>query len=176
MLRTTRDKRAAVAEATAQIVTFQVGREECGLDISVITEALRPLRITALPHMPRFIEGVINLRGTIIPVMDLRKRFGLTDIQSDPRKARMIIIRGARSSAAEHAEDRLCLVVDGVREVLSVPVRQIGQAPHAATGEQAALIAGVAKIADRLVILIDGERILSSEERAALEEAGDVPA
>ncbi|NTW67968.1 MAG: chemotaxis protein CheW, partial [Nitrospirae bacterium] len=65
-----KDKKTVIAEKTAQIVTFQVGQEEFGLDIGVITEALRPLKITPLPHMPRFIEGVINLRGAIIPVVD----------------------------------------------------------------------------------------------------------
>ena len=176
MLRTTKDKHTAVAEATAQIVTFLVGREEYGLDIGAITEALRPLKITPLPHMPRFIEGVIDLRGMIIPVVDLRKRFGLTDILNDPRKMRMIIIRGALPGAAGGAADLLGLVVDGVREVLHVPERQIGPAPEAATGPQAGFIAGMAKVMDRLVIIIDVKRILSGEERKALAEAGDVHA
>ena len=176
MLRTSRDKRTSVAEAIAQIVTFQVGPEEYGLDIGAITEALRPLKITTLPHMPRFIEGVINLRGMIIPVVDLRKRFGLTDIRNNPRKMRMIIIRGALEGAGGGPEDLLGLVVDGVREVLHVPEREIGPAPEAATGAQAGFIAGMAKVQDRLVILIDVTRVLSGEERAALAEAGDVHA
>lgn len=177
MLRTAKDKKAAVAAAaTVQIVTFRVGSEEYGLDIGVITEALRPLRITPLPHMPRFIEGVIDLRGTIIPVVDLRKRFGLTDIRNDPRKIRMIITRGALQGSGGSAADHLCLVVDGVREVLVVPERQIGSAPEAATGSGSGFIAGVAKLADRLVVIVDIRKILSGEERAALAEAGDVHA
>jgi purine-binding chemotaxis protein CheW len=168
------DKKTAVTEKTAQIVTFQVGQEEFGLDIGVITEALRPLKITPLPHMPRFIEGVINLRGTIIPVVDLRKRFGLTNIQNDPRKIRMIITRGALLGGNGNAQDLLGLVVDTVREVLHIPVRDIGAAPEAATSGQADFIAGVAKVADRLVIILDIGRVLSGEERAALAEAGDV--
>jgi purine-binding chemotaxis protein CheW len=169
-----KDKKTVVAEKTAQIVTFQVGQEEFGLDIGVITEALRPLKITPLPHMPRFIEGVINLRGAIIPVVDLRKRFGLTNIQNDPRKMRMIITRGALYSGTGIAKDLLGLVVDTVREVLHIPVRDIGPAPEAATSGQAGLIAGVAKVADRLVIILDISRVLSGEELAALAEAGDV--
>jgi purine-binding chemotaxis protein CheW len=151
-----------------------VGREEFGLDIGVITEALRPLRITPLPHMPRFIEGVINLRGMIIPVVDLRKRFGLTDIQSDPRKSRMIITSGALQGGGGGPEDLLGLVVDSVREVLLLSARQIEAAPEAATGDQAGFIAGVAKVADRLVIVLDIGRILSGAERAELAEASDV--
>jgi purine-binding chemotaxis protein CheW len=174
MLREKREKKAVVAETMTQIVTFQVGREEFGLDIGVITEALRPLRITSLPHMPRFIEGVINLRGMIIPVVDLRKRFGLTDIQSDPRKLRMIITRGALRGGGGGPEDLLGLVVDAVREVLMLSARQIEAAPEAATGDQAGFIAGVAKVADRLVIVLDIGRILSGAERAELAEASDV--
>jgi purine-binding chemotaxis protein CheW len=174
MLRHKKEMNTAVAEATAQIVTFQVGQEEFGLDIGAITEALRPLKITPLPHMPRFIEGVINLRGAIIPVVDLRKRFGLTDIQNDPRKMRMIITRGAVHGASGNAQDLLGLVVDTVREVLHVPARDIGPAPEAATGAQAGFIAGVAKVMDRLVIILDIGRVLSGEERTALAEAGDV--
>jgi purine-binding chemotaxis protein CheW len=117
---------------------------------------------------------VINLRGMIIPVVDLRKRFGLTEIQNNPRKMRMIITRGALHGAARGSQGLLGLVVDAVREVLHVPVRQIEAAPEAATGEQAPFIAGVAKVTDRLIILLDITRILSGEERAALAEASDV--
>lgn len=169
-----KEKKTDASEKMSQIVTFHVGQEEFGLDIGVITEAIRPLKITPLPHMPRFIEGVINLRGTIIPVVDLRKRFGLTNIQNDPRKMRMIITRGALNGSAGTEKDLLGLVVDTVREVLHVPLRDIGPAPEAATSGQAGFIAGVAKVADRLVIILDIGRVLSGEERAALAEAGDV--
>jgi purine-binding chemotaxis protein CheW len=124
--------------------------------------------------MPRFIEGVVNLRGVIIPVVDLRRRFGLENIQNDPRKMRMIITRGATQAGPGAERDLLGLVVDAVREVLHVPVREIGQAPEAARGGQAGFIAGVAKVADRLIIILDIGRILSGEERTALAEAGDV--
>lgn len=174
MVREKREKRAVLDEAMTQIVTFQVGREEFGLNIGVITEALRPLPITPLPHMPRFIEGVINLRGMIIPVVDLRKRFGLAEIQSDLRKSRMIVTRGALRGGGGGPKGLLGLVVDAVREVLLLPARQIEAAPEAATGEQAGFIAGVAKVADRLVIVLDITRILSGAERAELAEAGDV--
>ena len=172
MLRDT-NKKTAVIEEIAQIVTFHVGQEEFGLDIGVITEAIRPLSITPLPRMPQFIEGVINLRGIIIPVVDLRKRFGLADIQNNPRKMRMIIIQGALHGAGG-PQKLLALVVDSVREVLHIPLRQIEPAPAAATGVQAGFIGGVAKAMDRLIIIIDITGILSGEERTALAEAGNV--
>jgi purine-binding chemotaxis protein CheW len=123
--------------------------------------------------MPQFIEGVINLRGIIIPVVDLRKRFGLMDIRNDHRKMRMIIIRGALHGTAG-SQKPLALVVDSVREVLNIPLRQIDPAPAAATGEQAGFIGGVAKAMERLIIIIDITKILSGEELTALAEAGNV--
>jgi purine-binding chemotaxis protein CheW len=158
-----------VAPKTLQLVTFTVGAAEYGLGISSITEVIRPLPVTPLPHMPLFIEGVINLRGVIIPVVDLRKRFGAPVEQDNARSQRMLIIRGA-------ARGLLGLAVDGVREVLLVPESSIAAAPEEATGKGADFIAGVAKVTDRLVVLIDISRILSVEERASLTEAGDVPA
>jgi purine-binding chemotaxis protein CheW len=173
MLRDTKNKKTAVAEDIAQVVTFLVGKEEYGLDIGTITEAIRPLPITPLPRMPQFVEGVINLRGIIIPVVDLRKRFGLTEIRNNPRKMRMIMIRGALHGTGG-SQKPLALVVDSVREVLHIPRRQIELAPAAATGEQAGFIGGVAKAMDRLIIIIDITKILSGEERKALAEAGNV--
>jgi len=173
MLRDTKNKKTVVAEELAQIVTFHVGLEEFGLDIGAITEAIRPLPVTPLPRMPQFVEGVINLRGIIIPVVDLRKRFGLTEIRNNPRKMRVIIIRGALHGTGG-PQKPLALVVDSVREVLHIPLRQIEPAPAAATGEQAGFIGGVAKAMDRLIIIIDITRILSGEELTALAEARKV--
>jgi purine-binding chemotaxis protein CheW len=174
---TARDRTGVQREAvsdTLQIVTFSVGDEEFGLDINAITEAIRPLTVTALPHMPPFIEGVINLRETIIPVVDLRKRFGLPGGRSDSRKTRMVITKGALPAGANGVPALLGLVVDGVREVMHIPRIQVDSAPAAATGRGAEFIAGVARSAGRLVILIDISKILSRDERTALAEAGNV--
>ena len=171
-MKTTKDKKAAAVDDTVQLVTFQVGAEEYGLDIHSITEAIRPLKITPLPRMPEFIEGVINLRGAIIPVVDLRKRFALTGIHDDPRRMRMLLTRGAVLSSAGDARGLLGLMVDAVREVLHVPKKNIEPAPQAATGEQADFLAGMGKVGDRLIILLDITRILSQQERSALAEAG----
>lgn len=173
MMKDRKDKKTAVVDETVQIVTFQVGVEEFGLGIGSITEAIRPLKVTPLPRMPEFVEGVINLRGAIIPVVDLRKRFGLSRGQGDQRKLRMMITKGAVQHAAGGGRELLGLVVDGVHEVLHVPVKNIEPAPEAATGQNAEFITGMAKVADRLIILLDITKILSREERAALAEAGD---
>jgi purine-binding chemotaxis protein CheW len=170
-MKTTKDKKAVAADDIVQLVTFQVGAEEYGLDICSITEAIRPLKITPLPRMPEFIEGVINLRGVIIPVVDLRKRFALAGIHDDPRRMRMLITRGAVQASAGDQRGLLGLVVDAVQEVIHVPKKNIEPAPQAATGEKADFLAGMGKVGDRLIILLDITRILSQQERSALAEA-----
>ena len=167
----TKEKKAMIVEDTVQLVTFQVGSGEYGLDINAIIEVVRPQKITPLPRMPEFIEGVINLRGAIIPVVDLRKRFGLASIHDDPRKMRMIITKGAVPDSPGTRPELLGLVVDRVKEVLYVPKKDIERAPEAATGEQVDFITGMGKVGDRLIILLDIARILSQQERRALAEA-----
>jgi purine-binding chemotaxis protein CheW len=166
-------KQVVVADETVQIVMFQVGTEQYGLEINSITEIVRPHKITPLPRMPEFIEGVINLRGTIIPIVDLRKRFALATIHDDPRKLRMMITRGAVHGAAGNGRALLGLVVDGVNEVIHIPKKDIEAAPEAAMGASADFITGMGKVADRLIILLDITRILSQQERVALAEAGN---
>lgn len=159
------DKKMAALEDSMQVVTFHVGGEEYGIGINAVAEVIRPLPITPLPRMPEFIEGVINLRGTIIPVVDLRRRFGVKNGSMDPRKTRMMIIKGAA------VRGLLGLVVDGVREVTTVPSKHVDSLPEAARGPGSEFISGMAKLGDRLVILLDAAAILSKEERVALMEA-----
>lgn len=165
-------KAAAVIEDIVQIVTFHVGSVEYGLDIHAITEVVRPQKITPLPRMPKFIEGVVNLRGVIIPIVDLRKRFALEEIRNEPRKMRMLITKGAIPAAGLRERELLGLVVDGAQEVLHIPRKEIAPPPGAATGEQVDFISGMGKMGERLIIIVDIAKILNQQERSALEEAG----
>ncbi len=165
-------KATVITEDVVQLVTFLVGSEEYGLEISGISEAVRPLKITPLPRMPEFVEGVVNLRGVIIPIVDLRRRFALSDIVNNPRKMRMLITRGAFAGIPGRDRELLGLVVDGVNDVLLMPRKEIAPAPEAARGNNAGFITGVGKTGDRLIILIDITKILSQQERSALAEAG----
>jgi len=164
-------KVASVDGEVVQFVTFQVGDEECGVDIRCITEVIRPLKIKPLPRMPEFIEGVVNLRGMIIPIVDLRKRFALTRIVDNPKKMRMLITKGAIPGASRAGRELLGLVVDSVQEVLHINRKDIDPAPEAARGQHAGFITGMGKVGDRLIILIDSSMILSQQERSALAEA-----
>jgi purine-binding chemotaxis protein CheW len=172
-MKTAKDKKTAAAEEVAQIVTFQVGEEEYGLDIRFITEVVRPLKITTLPKMPEFVEGVVNLRGVIIPVVDLRKRFAITKITDNRRTMRMMITRGAVPGASGGGRELLGLVVDRVDEVIHLPKHDIEPAPEAATGAQVDFITGMGKVGERLIIMLDITKILSQQERSALAEAGN---
>lgn len=167
-----KSSKAPVLEERIQLVTFQVGSEEYGLDIGTISEVVRPLKITTLPKMPAFIEGVINLRGMIIPVVDLRSRFELK-ASADRRTARMIITRGAVQGGSGGGAGLLGLVVDRVNEVVHLPLRDIDPAPEAARGRNAEFIRGMGKLGERLIILLDIARILSQQERSELAEAGN---
>jgi purine-binding chemotaxis protein CheW len=172
-MKTAKDKKTAASEDAMQIVTFQVGSEEYGLDIRFITEVVRPLKITPLPRMPEFVEGVINLRGVIIPIVDLRRRFALEKSADNRRTLRMMITRGASPGGAGGGRELLGLVVDRVDEVMHVPNNDIERAPEAATGEQVDFLTGMAKVGDRLIIMLDITKILSQQERSALAEAGN---
>jgi purine-binding chemotaxis protein CheW len=157
-----REERKA-AEATEHLATFFLGREEYGVDVRLVQEIIRVTEITPVPRAPAFINGVINLRGRIIPVVDLRKKLGLGEV-AIARASRIVVVK---------IKDRLVgLLVDGASQVLKVPVSTIEAAPDEVTEIDATAIRGVAKLPGRLIILMDLTRTLSLE----LKEQADEPA
>ncbi len=154
-----------------QVVTFQIGAEEYGLDIQFITEIIRPLKVTPLPRMPEFVEGVINLRGTIIPIIDLRKRFLPGAAVPNPRTMRMVILRGAVPALSGTARELVGFIVDKAKEVLPLSRKDINPAPPRAVGRDVEFIGGMGKTGDRLIVLLDCSKILSQQEGSALAEA-----
>jgi purine-binding chemotaxis protein CheW len=146
-------QRAAV-EATEHLATFYLDREEYGVDVKQVQEIRRVTEITSVPRAPRFIRGVINLRGRILPVLDLRTRLGLGEVATS-RAARIVVVR---------VKDRLLgLLVDGASQVLKIPVSQVEPAPEEVVQKGGDYIRGVAKLDDRLIILVDLERLLAHE-------------
>jgi len=144
-----------------QVVGFRIGRETFGLPISIVREIVRVPEITSVPNAPDYIEGVINLRGRIIPVVDLRKRFG--EKVTEPSKRNRIVV-------AELENRRIGLIVNSASEVLKIPPSEI-EAPHNVFQEgELNFITGVGKLNGRLVILLDLGRILQSGELRQLEE------
>ena len=158
---------AAPTTRELQLVCFRMGGEEFGLSIMRIREIIRPLRIARVPRAPSFVEGVINLRGAILPVIDLRVRLGLPR-EADERRARFLVVGIGRSLAV--------FVVDEVREVIRASREAVLPAPSIVRGVDASYLLGVLPIGDRLVMLLHPERVLSAAEAAELSRLpADVP-
>ncbi|HTZ99294.1 MAG TPA: chemotaxis protein CheW [Candidatus Aquilonibacter sp.] len=152
-------------EKELQVVGFRIGRETFGLPISIVREIVRVPEITAVPNAPDYIEGVINLRGRIIPIVDLRKRFG--DRAVEPNKKNRIVV-------VELETRVIGLIVHSASEVLRIPPSEI-EAPHNVFQEgELNYITGVGKLKGRLVILLDLNRVLQRGELSRLDEATDV--
>ena len=146
---------------THQFVSFRLCGEEYGIRILQVQEIIRYEELTRIPQSEEFIEGVLNLRGRVVPVIDLRKRFEL--VQSERDNATRIVV-------VEIDNQVVGLVVDAVNEVQTIEENQIDPPPPLGTGISAEYIYGMGKIEDRLIILLNIERILKEEEKAAMAE------
>lgn len=143
-----------------QLVVFDLANEYYGIDIAAVEGIIKMQSITAVPRTPSFVEGVINLRGKVLPVIDLRKRFGLNP--SEHTKATRIVVVEMNGVAVG-------LVVDAVSEVLRISSETVEPPSSLLAGVDTAFIKGIAKVAERLVILLDLSRVLSLRERADLQ-------
>ena len=142
-------------EKDLHIVGFRVGRETFGVPISLVHEIVRVPDITAVPEAPDCIEGVINLRGKIVSVVDLRKRFGEPEIRRT-KKNRILVV--------EVAGKMVGLIVDSASEVLKVPPSEVEQPPEVFEEGELNYVTGVGKLKDRLVIMVDLNKILQRGE------------
>ena len=142
-----------------QLVIFTLGEEHYGVDISTVESTIKMQPITCVPRTPDFVEGVTNLRGKVLPVIDLRKRFGLP--AKDLSKESRIIVTNINQT-------EVGMIVDGVSEVLNLPDGASEPPPSLVSNVDAAFISGIAKIDQRLVILLDLNRVLSTQENARL--------
>ena len=145
-----------------QIVVFELSSEYFGVEIAKVESIIKMQPITQLPHVPSFVEGVTNLRGKVLPVIDLRKRFGLAPQEAD-KNSRIIVVSVDRTEVG--------MIVDGVSEVVSVPEGAVEAAPAITTSVDSTFITGIAKLDQRLVILLDLEKVLTARERDGLAEA-----
>ncbi len=142
-----------------QLVTFNISNEEFGVDILKVQEIIRTMEITKVPRAPEFVEGVINLRGKVIPIIDLRRRFGM-DSRKHDSQTRIVVI--------ELNNMIVGFVVDSVSEVLRIPADTVVPPPAIVSGVDSEYISGVGKLDDRLLILIDLEKLLSQDEHEQL--------
>ena len=146
---------AAGAEEQIQFIVFSVATEIYGMDVRTVREVFRLQQITHVPNAPEYVEGVINLRGKVVPVVDLRKRFGV-DVSEVTNESRIVVV--------EYEGEDIGMIVDSVIEVLSVNNSSIE--PNEGVTEQpgSALARGFARLDDRLLILVDVETVLGEKE------------
>jgi purine-binding chemotaxis protein CheW len=152
------DHEAGESGEMLQVVSFKLGAEEFAVDILLVQEINRIVDITPVPKAPTFVEGVINLRGKIVPILDLRKRFGFPKADTTDQSRIMVVdVQGCV----------LGLVVDSVSEVLQIPAHILEPPPSLVAGVSASYIKGVGKIEDRLLILLDLGEVLGEHATEA---------
>lgn len=142
-----------------QLVSFNIGTEEFGVDILKVQEINRMVEITKVPQAPNYVEGVINLRGKVIPIVDLRKRFNL-ELKEHDKNTRIVVV--------DIGGNIMGMIVDSVSEVLRLSANTIEPPPDIVTGVNAEYIKGVAKLEDRLLIFLDLSRVIDVSEIAAV--------
>jgi len=147
--------------ALLQLVSFKINEEEFGIEILKVQEIIKMLQITKVPNAPNFVDGVINLRGRVIPIIDLRIKLGLT--RKDHTKNTRIVV-------VELKNKTVGFIVDEVNEVLRIP-KEITEAPPEMIGNiNREYITSIGKLEDRLLILLDLEKILSESEYSQVEK------
>ena len=156
----------SVSGLGGKYLTFRIGQEEYGVEVMKIREIIALMEITHVPKAPDFIRGVINLRGRIIPVVELRKKFGMPSI---PDTARTCIIV-ADVMLGDHPVS-IGLLVDSVSSVLDIEAKDIEPSPEYSANIHSEFILGMGKVSGQLKILLNIERVLSVEDMGAVHHA-----
>ncbi len=142
-----------------QLVSFNIGTEEFGVDILKVQEINRMVEITKVPQAPHYVEGVINLRGKVIPIVNLRKRFDL-ELKECDKNTRIVVV--------DIGGNIMGMIVDAVSEVLRLSTSTIEPPPEIVTGINSEYIKGVAKLDDRLLIFLDLSKVIDLSEIAGI--------
>lgn len=156
-----------LGEALAgKYLTFRLGRESYGIAVIKIREILRMMEVTPVPQMPSYVQGVVNLRGKIIPVVDLRRRFGFAG-DSIGERACIVVVQ------VVHADGRpasMGMIVDGVEEVVNIQEEDLEKTPQFGVRRQAEYILGMAKVKGRVKALLDIDQVVAADELTELPE------
>lgn len=142
------------SEKSLQMVGFRLGNEEYGIEINKVREIILVGDITQVPETPPFVKGLINLRSMVIPIIDLKLRFGLPEMPRTDETRIVVVNVGGKT---------IGIIVDAVNEVLRITQNQIAPPPPAVAGLEQEYLVGLAKLEDRLLILLDIENILMDE-------------
>ncbi|MDD3598878.1 MAG: chemotaxis protein CheW [Bacillota bacterium] len=145
-----------------QLVVFELADESYGVEISRVQDINRMQEITEIPHAPESVVGVINLRGRVIPVVDLRTRFGMPGAEHT-KSTRIVVV--------QMGEEPIGMIVDAVSQVLRIPTKVIEPPSPVLTSLDSRYLLGIAKLEDELVILLDLDYVLSKDEQEFISEA-----
>jgi len=155
-----------MADKEGKYLTFTLGEEEYGIGILKIREIIGIMPITSVPRTPEFVKGVINLRGKVIPIIDLRLKFGMESIEYTDRTCIIVVeISGGESTI------QIGIIVDTVSEVLNIKSEDIEETPTFGTSLDTDYILGMAKVSGAVKILLDIDKVLSSDEISAIDKA-----
>jgi purine-binding chemotaxis protein CheW len=154
---TLRESDLSEATGSLQLVSFRLADEEYGIEITKIREIILITEITQVPQTPHYVKGLINLRSTVIPVIDLRARFDLPEAQATDESRIMVLNLGSKTVG---------IVVDAVSEVLRVSRKDIAPPPPTVAGLGREYLTGLVKLDDRLLIMLDIDKILDGDEAA----------
>ena len=156
-----------MSQLAGKYLTFKLDVEEFGLEILKVQEIIKMMDITRVPRTPSFVRGVINLRGKVIPIVDLRLKFDM-DTRESTEKTCIIVVTVKRSSGSVI----MGIIVDEVSEVLDVAGESIEPPPQFGGTVDTAFILGMGKVGERVVTLMDVDKVLSGEEVAAVASVG----
>lgn len=146
-------------QLAGKYLTFRLGEEEYGLQILKVQEIIRMQTVTRVPRTPEYLRGVINLRGKVIPVVDLRRKFNLND-QEDTDRTCIIVVQVVQTTSTV----TMGIIIDEVREVLDIGAENIEETPSFGANVDADFILGIGKIGNSVKILLDIDRVLSAAE------------
>lgn len=150
---------ASMTDIAGKYLTFKLGAEDYGLEILKVQEIIKIMDITAMPRTPEYVRGVINLRGKVIPVVDIRQKFEM-EVVEETEKTCIIVVQIARADLTI----TMGLVVDEVCEVMDVASKDIEPAPDMGSAVDTNFILGMAKAENRVVILLDVDKVMSDQE------------
>ncbi len=144
-----------------QLVLFDLANEHYGIEIATVDGIIKMQEVVSVPHAPSFVEGVTNLRGSVLPVIDLRKRFGMPPAAAS-NDTRIVVVN-------LESTRKVGMIVDAVTEVLTIPEDSIEPTPPIVSTIDSSFIIGIAKVDDRLVILLDLASVLNEKEKSSLK-------
>ena len=158
----------ATRNLAGKYLTFVLGHESCGIAVLKVREIIRLTNITAVPQMPNYVKGVINLRGKIIPVVDLRLKFGLARAEMTERTCIIVV----QVDLPSKTQSQMGLVVDGVEEVITIAATDIEGPPDFGTKLDTNSILGMAKVKGVVKTLLDIDKVVAPETVENLAKAG----